>query len=207
MKKLLLLTLLLSYTAHSQLTTDPETYLYNYKQISEVDLQKDELANAVEKWFAVKFKDSDKVIRLSNDENIIGKGYFTEPVKNGKYVFDQKYNMTIDIAFKEGRYKLEFYDFYFDNPLGSVNIPITYFENVSLENYKEYSLKSLKYFEDPKMKKAMLKQFEKGKIGQEQIDNTIRIQNLHRENLEKNLEAIANELNIYLNKEKDEDDW
>ncbi|MEP2240416.1 MAG: DUF4468 domain-containing protein [Maribacter sp.] len=207
MKRILLFIILSSYTSYSQLSVDPESHLFNYKTVSEIEMPKSELVNAVEKWFAVKFKDSEKVIRLSNDENIIGKGYFNESVKSGKYLLESQYNMTIDIAFKDGRYKLEFYDFYFDNPLGGTNLPILYYENMSLENYREIALKSIEYFDDPKMKKGILKQLEKGKINQEQIDKSIDIQEQHRKNLEKNLDNLALELNQYLKKEKSEDDW
>ena len=198
---------LISINSQAQIQYDTTTYTLSFKKIEQVDLSKELLKSKIEKWFAVTFKDSKEVIRLSNDETIIGKGYIKGIINSGKYTVETIYNLTIDVAIKDGRYKLEMYDLTSPSPVGNGEIPLFYSPNLNLENYEEFSLKMLQYIDNPQIKKDVVKFIEKGKIRQDDIDKSNDLNKQVYTIIDKNFNSLATDLKTFLKSESKKDDW
>ena len=115
MKIFFTLTLMFFYVmsfAQTTLKTN-DNGVVEYSQVIQVEAstQKD-LYKKAKKWFVNTFKDAKEVIQTEDEDGIIGKGSFhldkTFTTPEGWVKF------TLEVQFKEGRYKYTFNDFYFD---------------------------------------------------------------------------------------------
>ena len=84
-----------------------ENGFLHYKNIDTTSMSKSELKNTIEKWCATNLNNSNYSVKLSNEDNVIVKtGFYI--IKRGAKQFVE---FTLDVAFKENKYKIEAYDF------------------------------------------------------------------------------------------------
>nr|BFF40406.1 hypothetical protein BACY1_22110 [Tenacibaculum mesophilum] len=108
----------------------------------EIDLNKRKLKNAAYKWVVNNFNNPEHVTKINNDDNIFIKGEFkvgAEYTSNNTTVFvPRKIKYSLDIKFKEGRYKLETTDLFLDDNDPRISI-LFYF--MSFNDYRNYRIK------------------------------------------------------------------
>ncbi len=208
MRRLVFFFCLMCSILNAQLKVDSTTYKLSYQKIDTISISKQKLKEATEKWFATTFVDSKEVIRLSNEQNVIGKGVFKDNVISGKYSVPVSFRFTIDIAFKEGRYRFKAYDLFQSVTAGGnkLETPVLYFGGATIENYKELASIALQNIEDSKLRSQMIKQLQKQKITQKDVDKSLDMMKKTLNSVESNLELLAESLKQYL-KDYAEDDW
>ncbi|MEP3838892.1 MAG: hypothetical protein ABJM36_14665 [Algibacter sp.] len=94
--------LLISFCSYSQDFKD-EFGVFHYKDIVEVDKSKDDIRKIINKAVAINFKDSNHVVKLDTENNLI--------VKSNLNTRKGLLDFIMDIEYKEGKYKIEFYQF------------------------------------------------------------------------------------------------
>lgn len=80
--------------------------VFHYTNVIEIPKEKKEIKALLEKWIAINFKNSNYVTKLNTEESIIVKGSF-QILKDG---VPKTIEFTMDLAIKDGKYKLEIYD-------------------------------------------------------------------------------------------------
>jgi hypothetical protein len=204
---LFILIITCQFCSAQQIKIDSIANLISFEEINEIDLNKSSIKKEVEKWLALTFVDSKEVIRLSNEDNVIGKGIFKDNIKSGKYLIPMTYEFTVDIAFKEGRYKIEYKDFQQSNSVVPQAIPIFYKPNLNKENYIEFMIQSLEQLGNKELLAMSIKRFEKGKVKDSEIENSISVLEQTKAILEKNISSLSGSLKSQLAKAKKENDW
>ncbi|MBO6534492.1 MAG: DUF4468 domain-containing protein, partial [Muricauda sp.] len=114
MKKILFLICLLPIVSFSQVTIDSLNARIYLKQVHEVGLNQKELKSKAYEWVARSFNNSNYVTRINNESQILAKGAFdvgADFTNYGVTVYSpRKVDYTLDLQFKQGRYKIEIVD-------------------------------------------------------------------------------------------------
>ncbi|WP_228853279.1 DUF4468 domain-containing protein [Aegicerativicinus sediminis] len=110
---------------------------FHYREVFELEgKSQEQLYNSVKKWIAVNFNDANNVIKMDSKDQIIVKGLTSIQNKG-----EVKVDFTLDIAFKEGRYKLEMYDldanFTVSPQYPTVKVPTINPDVYTVEDYKK----------------------------------------------------------------------
>lgn len=95
----------LTISAYSQKFTDDQG-LFHYNNVVEIPKEKQEIKALLDKWIAINFKNSNYVTKLNTEDAILVKGSFKILKANVPTTFE----FTMDLAIKDGKYKLEIYD-------------------------------------------------------------------------------------------------
>mgnify|MGYP001149417283 CR=1 FL=1 len=106
MKNLIPILFLIINCGYGQEYTN-ENGVFHYRDVVEVDKTQKEIRSIASKWVAINFVDSKEVSRLDTDETIIVKALFY--VRRINVGIEKRMDFTMDLAFKDGRYKIEFY--------------------------------------------------------------------------------------------------
>ena len=184
---------------NAQFSTNNETLELTYKAIFEVKATKNIIKNNTNKWFAKNFKDANSVIKSQTDDGIIGKGVFkiSSNINGSNIIYNV--NFIIDVAFKDNKYKLEFYNL--ETSITGTDIKTTVYnlENISKEKYLEISINETTKLGNTEYVEALKKQlsnpdtfnviFESAKnINKQQIQSI-------KENIKNLSESLLNEFN------------
>lgn len=114
MKKILLVIVLLTYVGlNAQIKVDETSFKYYYQEIFEVEGSKEILKENANAWLVKNYKNTNQGIKMNSDNNLIGKGVFDGQFKDG--IGGKKaceFHFTIEISFKENRYRLTINDIY-----------------------------------------------------------------------------------------------
>ncbi|WP_047416045.1 hypothetical protein [Cellulophaga sp. Hel_I_12] len=208
MKYILILSLVMFNFSNAQkIKIDSTNYLLSFEGIHEIDLIKSEIKKETEKWLALTFTDSKEVIRLSNEDNVIGKGSFVENIKSGKYIFPVTFDFVLDIAFKDGRYKLVFKDFQQRNTAVPQPIPVFYKPDLNKDNYIDFMVLTLGYLGNSELLKMGLERIEKGKVKDSEIQNSIEMMEQIKQVIQNKVTVLSSSLNLSLKKSKLNEDW
>ncbi|MEM7085400.1 MAG: hypothetical protein AAF489_04415 [Bacteroidota bacterium] len=209
MKKLLLLLFLL-FTASSiaQFSWNDEGELI-FKKVYELDRPKAALKEAASKWLALTFKNSKNVIRHDTENSIIGKGTFSIIIHSQGYDFPGSIDFVIDLAFKEGRYKLELYDYrYYTDAYDQIKSPIIDSESYSFERHREFTRQQIDIFmpEGSPGRRIALKRLENPKKSKADYEMALeKYRRMHKTTVSKSKALISNLVKYLANAE--EDDW
>ena len=107
MKRITLLLLIVTSLSFSQKNDYyNDSGAYHFKSITDVEgKSKKEIYDAAKKWIAVNFNDLNRVLKLDSEDNMLIKGNSELKDTGGTRV-----DFTLDLAFKDGKLKTEFYD-------------------------------------------------------------------------------------------------
>lgn len=107
MKKFVFLLFLTSfYFCGAQIQIDSINKLIYFEQVHEIDGESAILKDKAFEWVAKIFNNSNYVIRLNSKDKIIAKG--TQKVLKTDYDLTPiQFDYTLDLSFKDGRYKIE----------------------------------------------------------------------------------------------------
>ncbi len=147
------------------------------------------------------------MIRLSNEDNVIGKGSFVENIKSGKYIIPVTFDFVLDMAFKDGRYKLVFKDFQQRNTALPQPIPVFYNPDLNKDNYREFMALTLGYLGNSEWLKMGLERMDKGKIKDSETQNAIEMMIQIKQVIQNKVTALSSSLNLSLKKSKLNEDW
>lgn len=132
MRRIIHLCLFICIYANGQTYTNDEG-VFHYRDVVEVDSM--DIKETISKWIAVNFVNSNHVTRLNDGENIIVKGAFD--INTSGIV--ENIDFTMDVAIKEGKYKLEFYNLSkVDNYIG-IKLPIIDPDRYTKEYHRDIS--------------------------------------------------------------------
>ena len=190
LKIILILFLTLPICSNSQVYIDSiNNNEVKFKQVYDVDLKKDEIRKLVNKWIAVNFKDANTVIKLDNEDNTILKGIFITSAPSGKWSLENLIDYTLDVSYKDNKYKIEFYDLK------------SYFED--MKQYKKTVDANTETFEHyHKMRSES--SVEENRI---KYDEALKYRDSHDSQIRYYLVNISKTLNEYINKKIKANDW
>lgn len=134
-------TIFISSIFRGQVVMDSLNKNIYLRSIHQIDKNKIELRENSLEWIAKSFNNSNHVIRINNEDKILAKGLFVTGEKydngyGGVYI-ETKVNYTLDIEFKDSKYKIEIFDLIISSE--SLPYPLsTYFMNK--DEFKIYML-------------------------------------------------------------------
>ncbi|RZK27684.1 MAG: DUF4468 domain-containing protein, partial [Hymenobacter sp.] len=107
---------------------DATTGLIDYTDVVQVDgVSQAELFKRGKIWLVSTFKSAKDVIQAEDKDAgiIVGKAYSVINIQSGKFIVPAKLFYTLKLNFKDGKYKYELTDFYFENePIAAMNYQI-----------------------------------------------------------------------------------
>jgi hypothetical protein len=177
------------------------------KKVHEIDLAKAEIKKRANEWIAKAFKNSNYVTRMNSEDKIIAKGSFNVGGDIEAYGIstysEQNVDYTLDLAFKDGRYKIEI----LDATIGQNNMssPISAYL-MDIDEYKDFMTKQANAF-DESMKKIVLKRINNERKFKKDFETMKNYGEQIIPQLEDYFQAIDKSLNSFLKKKLDEDDW
>ena len=115
MRIIMILTLILTgFIGNAQVVIDSINGKIYVDRVQEIELNKKELKEKTNRWAAKTYNNSNYVTRINNDDNILTKGAFDVGAEFNAYgttiYSERKVEHTLDLKFKEGRYKIEIFD-------------------------------------------------------------------------------------------------
>lgn len=120
MKKVVLVFIMMSFFSNAQVTYDSIGKNVFVNQVYEVSGSKTEIAKRAKEWVAKTYNNSNYVTRLDNDDKTILKGSFSinYNIIDGlgrKIPAEAKATYTLELAYKEGRCKINIEDVAFSD--------------------------------------------------------------------------------------------
>ncbi|MBL4664064.1 MAG: hypothetical protein JKY22_11060 [Flavobacteriaceae bacterium] len=204
--RILLLILFISYSGVSQITTHPITKEISYKEIFEAEGETSKNKKAVSKWAALQFANSNYAVRLDTEDNLIAKASSPITIPSGKYTFYGAITFVVDVAIKDGRYKLEIYNIkrYLD-ACPSVKTPVFDYTNLSYEEYLIITEDNINKFADEKYRKPALKRLKNKKKSFSDYEKQVASVNTVFKQASLDIYSIAKSLHKYV--QKNPTDW
>jgi len=149
MRKILILTFILTgFVGNAQVVIDSINGKIYVDRVQEIELNKKELKETTNRWVAKTYNNSNYVTRINNEDNILTKGAFdvgADFTAYGATVYSsRKVEYTLDLKFKDRRYKIEIMNLLFDGTDASKSLE-GYF--MSLEQYREFSFKEAEKYD------------------------------------------------------------
>ena len=139
---------LIRFIGKAQVVVDSISGKIFVDRVQEIELKKMELKDKANRWVAKTYNNSNYVTRINNEDNILTKGAFeigADFTAYGATVYSaRKVEYTLDLKFKDVRYKIEISDLLFDGSDASMSLAV-YF--MSLEEYREFSLKAMENYD------------------------------------------------------------
>lgn len=203
----LLCLIFISITSKSQVVVDSINGNIYLKNIYEIDLTKTELQQKANKWVAKTYNNSNYVTRINNEDNILTKGSFqvgADFTAYGATIYSsRKVEYTLDLQFKDGRYKIEIIDL----QVSADNIP----QEIGIflltpEQYKKMSIEALSNYDGPG-KNAAIKRLNNDKKFMKDYNSTHDYGEKIIPQIINELENIDSSLLSYMNSDDDNDDW
>jgi len=196
------------FTLFSQATIDSVNQSIYLRQVHEIGLSKQELKKKANEWVARSFKNSNYVTRINNADQILTKGAFSVGADFTAYgttiYVTRDINYTLDLQFKQGRYKIEIIDLSMST--SGVEIPFI-FMNMDFEGYRDYSRKALSELEMPGTK-AALKRLNNDKKARKDYEGQKDHYDRIFPQIVDEIESIDSSLLSYMNSESTaDDDW
>ena len=199
--------ILTGFIGNAQVMVDSINGKIYVDRVQEIELNQKELKEKTNRWVAKTYNNSNYVTRINNEDNILTKGAFdvgADFTAFGATVYsERKVEYTLDLKFKDGRYKIEISDLMFNGTDASLSLNV-YF--MSFEEYRTFSLKAMEEY-DGIGKKAALKRinndekFRKDYESQQNYGKKIIPQIVEK------LEQIDLSLLTYLKNKDNKDEW
>lgn len=139
-----------------QMQRDEETGRLFYKEVHEIpNKNKVELHDLAEEWMAKAYNNSKYVTRLNDEEKIIAKGSFSfyatlrDIPMNPDTPYEVKVDYTLDLRFKDGRFKTEFYDIDPEMSISGLMFSETSTYYMTFEEYMAFSKQYAENYDGP----------------------------------------------------------
>ncbi len=205
-----LIFLVLTFTSslgNAQVVVDSTNAKIYIDRVQEIELNKKEIYSKANRWVAKTYNNSNYVTRINNEDNILTKGAFNvgaDFTAFGATIYsERKAEYTLDLKFKEGRYKIEITDLMLNGTDASLTLAV-YF--MSFEEYRAFTLKTMEEY-DGMGKKAAIKRINDDEKFRKDYESQ---QNYGRKiipQIVEKLEQIDLSLMNYLKKKDDKDEW
>lgn len=207
MRILLIITIILNViSGNSQVVVDSVSGNIYIDRVQEIDLSKKDLYEKTNRWVAKAYNNSNHVIRINNEDNIVTKGAFSVGAylnygKSGKYsmYLDYDVDYTLDLKFKEGRYKIEISGLSY-SAAGKGSLFFNY------ETYKALNVEAYENYSGPG-KKLMKKRIE----NDEELRKEYHYRSVYEKEIisqiKSKLESIDSSLLNFLKAKEDNEDW
>lgn len=207
MRKVTLILLFVSTSVLGQLSTN-ETDDLVYRKIFEIEKTKEQIKESANKWIAINFNDANNVIKHSTDESIIVKGTFDYLFDYGGFNMKETAHFTMDIAFKESRYKLEFYDFSNSSEvLKGMKIPIQLDLNMTFEDYFNRRQQNTEAMKESSAKRKSLRELENKDQLKEDYEDYMESSQQTFDKINDKVTSIETSLFEFIKSNKTKDDW
>lgn len=215
MKNLLIFLFVVPLFSLAQIEIDTFAGIANYRMVHDIDIPKSDLKVRTEEWLAKAYGNSNYTIKLSNEDKIVSKGVIpVTTMLSNFYGFQmpnkENVDFILDIAFKEGRYKVEFQNIDFRS------LGIEYFDIEdpnAFEKYRRLVRESLEDFDGPG-KKATLNMINNDKRASKFYEKWKASYVKNEKNYDSMLNEISStlrELDVslykYLDSSEDEEEW
>ncbi|MEH6706018.1 MAG: DUF4468 domain-containing protein [Galbibacter orientalis] len=202
MKKILLL-LIFPLLSNSQVVVDSVNKTIYLNEVHEINLSKSSLKDKADRWVAKAFNNSNQVTRINNDDNILAKGSFEVGADYGLVYSKRKLEYTLDLQFKEGRFKIEINNLILSGSMVSNELSL-YF--MSFSEYDTFFRKSLEVY-DESMRKKILKRINKNGGVEKNFEVAHNFGTEITSQIVQELERINSSLLSYMKSEEDKDEW
>ncbi len=208
MKTIVILTFILTgFIGKAQVVVDSINGKIYVDRVQEIELNKKELKEKTNRWVAKTYNNSNYVTRINNDDNILTKGAFNVGADFSSYgatvYSERKVEYTLDLKFKDGRYKIIISDLMFDGTDASLSLAV-YF--MSLEQYRAFSLKAMEQY-DGIGKKAAIKRINDDKKFRKDYESQQDYGKKIIQQIVDKLEQIDLSLLSYLINKDNKDEW
>ena len=209
--KLSFIFFLLPIFSFSQFKTNNEGYL-EYEEVVQIDsLNSQEIHDRAAEWAALTYNDSKTVTKLDREDKIIINALATFSTVINSVVVDHKLKYSLDIAFKEGKYKIHILNLMSGGDFQGQSIynPVTNEGLMSFEDFKKMIYKQTEQF-DSRTKKMMLKMYDKDNYIQKQYDMSKDALARNSKKINQEIKSIAVSLETYIKDSSaidSEDDW
>ncbi len=204
---LILIFILKGFTGDTQVIIDSINGRIYIDRVQEIGLNKDQLKEKANRWVAKTYNNSNYVTRINNDDNILTKGIFTVGANFRSYGMviysERNIEYTLDLKFKDGRYKIEISDLQFKGLFESTPLS-TYF--MSADEYREYSRRTMASYVGAG-KKMMLKRIDDDRKFKRDYDAQHDYGKKIIPQIVQNLKSIDLSLLTFLMDNDDKDDW
>jgi len=199
--------MLIGFIGKSQVVVDSINGKIYLDYVHEITLNKKELREKVNRWVAKTYNNSNYVTRINNEDNILTKGAFdigADFTAYGVTIYsERKVEYTLDLKFKDGRYKIEISDLMFDGTDASLSLAV-YF--MSFEESRAISLKVMEEY-DGIGKKAAIKRINNDKKFRKDYESQQNYGMKIIPQIVKKLEQIDLSLLNFLKNKDNKDDW
>ncbi|TDU43486.1 uncharacterized protein with TBP-like fold DUF4468 [Gelidibacter sediminis] len=149
--------ILIGFIGNAQVVVDSINAKIYVDRVQEIELDKNELQEKTNRWVAKNYNNSKYVTRINNEDNILIKGAFDVGADFSAFgatlYSERKVEYTLDLKFKDGKYKIDISDLLFDG-IDATRALSVYF--MSYDEYKTFSLKAMEEY-DGMGKKAAIK--------------------------------------------------
>jgi hypothetical protein len=210
MKQFFIVFLLFPIIGLSQIIRDSASFTVRLREVHEVNLTKKDLKKKAEEWIARVYNNSNYVTRINTEDNILTKGSFKVSGQydaKGAPAFDitSEVGYVLDLAFREGRYKIEVKDITISNE--DPSFPVTH--DSYFMSYPQWQQYWLEYYEDYNGpgKKFALKRIKDTKKSQEMYATQRNYTTQIFGQVESTLLSWNSELKSFMTTTNEDDDW
>ena len=208
MKKIFLLSfLLIGFIGKSQVVIDSIKGEIKLNQVHKIELNKKDLYEKANRWVAKTYNNSNYVTRINNEDNILTKGAFdvgADFTSYGVTIYaPKKIEYTLDLKFKDGRYKIEISDLIISGADASLSL-LVYF--MTFEQYREFNLIAMENY-DGIGKKAAIKRIKNDKKFRKDYNAQQDYGKKIIPKIVEKLEQLDLSLLTFLKTKDDNDDW
>jgi len=177
-----------------------------FSKVYQVDIPKDSIHKKTVEWIAITFNDAKSVIKLDSESKVIAKGYFEIHYQIGQYPSENDVSFTMDVAFKDNRYKVDIFDVVLESIQGIKMDASTYFKVTSIEDYREELKKMEEQSTDNTIKKYYTRLLSNHSRLEREYPRIQKTYGIIKKEIESGILDMAESLYSYVNKEAD-NDW
>lgn len=209
MKKILVLTLLISTFVQSQIMIDESTNIKYYQNVFEIENKKEIIKENANSWIVKNYRNTNEGIKMNSTDNLIAKGIFRGLYRDGlgsKSDCDVHY--TLEISFKENKYRLTINDIYLE-PDNEVHYYLAnYGLIVPIDDDEKFRQVHAAFAENYAVigKKMTVNLFNNPKKTKKNKERHLKYHEVIMPIVEKKFFEIADDLKKYMESSKD-DDW
>lgn len=210
--KIFLITLLASifYTnSFGQIQHDEQNRVY-YQKVFVVEGEKESLREKANAWLVKKFDNTNRGIKMNTSDNLIGKGNFDGELRDGLgRLLPAKFNYTLEISFKEGRYRMTINQLTqkFTHPdLPPTEVQVVYpFDNP--EKYVAYQKELIEATYSGLLAKSALKRLEKPNKVEKDMERQWKYYEVVEPQIKSHFKNLSESLYDYIKNDNNSDDW
>lgn len=186
---------------------DEEDLEFYFEKIVPVSISKDSVLELSKEWFALNFNDSNKVIKLTTDDKIIGKASSKINIVSGSASVPATMEYSILVSFKENKYRFQVVDIYIDTGIAK-NLLYDYHQGLNFDYYEQTIAASKENTTDKNALKAIDKMLSNDKMMQQTFEVARQAnQNMMDQALDNCIRLEQSFYTTVTGQTKENDDW